>query len=216
MSIRVLLAEDHPLVRDGIRAVLAQASDLTLVAEATTGTDAVLLAVEHRPDLILMDLCLPELSGIEATRKIMARLPHTRILMLSMHSDGELVHEALRSGAKGYLHKICDGEELLRGIHRVIEGHAFLSPAIAEGLATRLGSSTPDASDDLGSLTPRQREVLRMLAEGMPTKDIATRLGRSVKTVDMHRQHILAKLNLKSTTQLVRLAIRKGIAPLEV
>jgi DNA-binding NarL/FixJ family response regulator len=216
MSFRVLLADDHHIVRDGLRALIEQQPDLEVVADAENGYKAVRLALEYRPDLVVMDISMPELNGIEATRQIMADLPNTKVLILSMHTDRQFVTEALRAGAAGFLLKDSAVEELVRAI-RVVKGdRIYLDPEITGGIIEDYIRHSP--SGDLSAavvLTNRERGVLQLIAEGWTTRAIAEHLCVSVKTIETHRRQIMIKLDLHSVAELTKYAIREGLTSLD-
>ena len=207
-KIRVLLADDHALVRKGFHMILAAEADMEVVGEAANGRDAVELATKLRPDVIVMDVAMPELNGIEATRRLAESAPRTRVLGLSMHKDSAYVREILRAGARGYLLKDAFDRDLVAAVRAVASGEGYLSPAVSEAV---LSDYRKHVTDPLDLLTSREREVLQMLAEGKTNKDIASALNLSVYTVDAHRGHIMEKLNLHSIGELVRFALRSGL-----
>src|SRR5437899_2122767 len=206
--IRILLADDHAMVRQGFRLILSSQPDMEIVGEAGNGREAVEMAEKLQPDIIVMDVAMPELNGIEATRKITAGLPRTRILALSMHKDSVYVREILRAGARGYLLKDSIDSDLLSAVRAVAKGEGYLSPAVSDAVLT---DYRRHVTDPLDLLTSREREVLQMIAEGKTNKEIATILKLSVYTVDSHRGRIMEKLNLHSTGELVRFAVRNGL-----
>jgi len=208
-KIRILLADDHTMVRQGFRMILAGQPDMEIVGEAGNGREAVELAEQLHPDVVVMDVAMPELNGIEATRRLAVSEPRTRVLALSMHKDSVYVREILRAGARGYLLKDAIDRDLLAGVRAVAQGEGYLSPAISDAV---LSDYRKHVTDPLDLLSSREREVLQMIAEGQTNKEIATKLNLSVYTVDAHRGHIMDKLNLHSTTELVRFAIRNGLA----
>jgi two-component system response regulator NreC len=216
MSIRILLADDHKIMRDGLRTLLAQQADMQVVAEADNGRTAVSLARELEPDVIIMDIGMPEMNGIEAARQIKHHRPSARVIALSMHSDRRFVAGMLGAEASGYLLKDCAFEELAHAIHTVMSGQVYVSPGIAKtvledyarALAGRDGMEGPP-------LSPREREVLQLLAEGKSTKQIAHALSLSVKTVETHRAQVMSKLGLHSVAELTKYAIREGLTSLE-
>jgi DNA-binding NarL/FixJ family response regulator len=216
MTIKILLVDDHNIVREGLRSLLEKKTGMEVVGEADSGRTAVRLAQKLSPDVVLMDVTMPDLNGIEATRQIKSRVPRIKILGLSMHRDGPSVTEMLKAGASGYLPKTCVVEELVRAIRAVVMGQTYLNPEIAGIVAEacRHPPSTTDASATV-PLTPRQCEVLQSLAEGLTTKQIALRLSRSAKTVEMHRRHTMDKLNLHSIAELTKYAVRMGLASLD-
>ncbi len=215
MAIRLILADDHKIMREGLRSLLSQQPDFQVVAEAENGRQAVALAREHKPDVMIMDVTMPELNGIEATRQISAAVPETRIIGLSMHPDRHFVAEMFKAGARGYLLKLCASEELSQAIRNVMSGHCYISPTIADTVLKDYRNILPE---DVGSptavLSEREKEVLQLLAEGKGTKEIARILHVSTKTVDTHRRQIMVKLNLHSMAELVKYAIRAGITTL--
>ncbi len=213
MTIRVLLADDHAIVREGLRSLLSDEADMEVVGEAEDGRSTVRLAAELTPDVVIMDVAMPDLNGIGATHKIMCETPGVRVLALSIHSDSRFVRRMLEVGASGYVPKGCSFQELCMAIRAVAKGQTYLSPAIAGDV---LGILLPPSSPaEQTALTPRQREVLQLLAEGKCAKEISVLLGISPKTVSSHRRHIMAKLGIRSLAGLVRYAIQHGIASLE-
>ncbi len=207
-KMRILLADDHSVVRRGFRLILETQSDMEVVGEASNGREAVQLAEKLQPDIVVMDVSMPELNGIEATRRIADVSVRTRILALSMHKDAVYVREILRAGAKGYLLKDAADQDLLNAIRAVHRGEGYLSPAVSEGVLTDYRKHVTNPID---LLTSREREVLQHIAEGRTNKEIATTLNLSVYTVEAHRGRIMDKLNLHSTGELVRFAIRNGL-----
>jgi two-component system, NarL family, response regulator NreC len=207
-KIRILLADDHAVVRQGFRLILSGQADMEIVGEAGDGNQAVEQAGKLKPDVVVMDVAMPNLNGIEATRRLSEAAPHTRVLALSMHKDSVYVREILRAGAKGYLLKDSIDRDLLDAVRAVARGEAYLSPAIADSVLT---DYRRHVTDPLDLLTNREREVLQLIAEGKTNKDIAQALNLSVYTVDAHRGRIMEKLNLHSTGELVRFAMRAGL-----
>jgi two-component system, NarL family, response regulator NreC len=216
MSIRILLADDHKITRQGLRSLLEKQQDMEVVAEAENGRTAVRLTGEIAPDVVIMDLTMPDLNGVEATRQIVADSPDVKVIALSMHSDSLFVTEMLKSGAAGYLLKDCAFEELAKAIRIVLEGKIYLSPSISgvvvEDYIYRL-SKTEFVNAD--ALSDREREVLQLMAEGSSTKQIAVKLHISVKTVETHRRQIMSKLDIHTIAELTKYAIRKGLTSLE-
>jgi len=206
--IRILLADDHAMVRQGFRMILSSQPDMEIIGEAGNGKEAVEMTAKLLPDVIVMDVAMPELNGIEATRKIIASLPRSRILALSMHKDSVYVREILRAGARGYLLKDSIDSDLLAAVRAVAKGEGYLSPAISDAVLT---DYRKHVTAPLDLLTSREREVLQMIAVGKTNKDIANELKLSVYTVDAHRGRIMEKLNLHSTGELVRFAVRNGL-----
>lgn len=206
--INVLLADDHVMVRKGFRLILETQPDIRIVGEASNGREAVELAESLQPDVIVMDVAMPELNGIEATRRIITAAPRARVLALSMHKDSVYVREILRAGARGYLLKDAVDSDLLNAVRAVARGEGYLSSAVSDAV---LSDYRKHVRDPLDLLSSREREVLQMIAEGKTNKDIANSLNLSVYTVDAHRGKIMEKLNLHSTGELVRFAVRNGL-----
>jgi two-component system, NarL family, response regulator NreC len=206
--IRILLADDHAVVRQGFKMILGAQTDMEIVGEAANGREAVELAEQVKPDVVVMDVAMPELNGIEATRRLIGSLPHARVLALSMHKDSVYVREILRAGARGYLLKDSGAEDLVRAIRAVAGGESWLSPAVSNAV---LDDYRRHVTNPIDLLTSREREVLQMLAEGKTNKEIAVVLNLSVYTVDAHRGRIMEKLNLHSINELVRFAVRNGL-----
>ena len=207
-KIRIVLADDHGVVRQGFRRILDAQPDMEIVGEASNGKEALELAAQFSPDVVVMDVAMPELNGIEATRRMGEAAPRTRVLALSMHKDSVYVREILRAGARGYLLKDAVDEDLIAAVRAVSRGEGYLSPGVADAVLTDYRQHVTDPID---LLTSREREVLQLIAEGKTNKEIATTLNLSVYTVDAHRGRIMEKLNLHSTGELVRFAIRKGL-----
>jgi len=207
-KIRILLADDHAVVRQGFKMILAAQADMEIVAEAGNGRDAVEAAQRLRPDVVVMDVAMPELNGIEATRRIVEASPHTRVLALSMHKDSVYVREILRAGARGYLLKDAPAGDLVSAVRAVAGGEGYLSPGVSNAV---LDDYRRHVTNPIDLLTSREREVLQMLAEGKTNKEIAGVLQLSVYTVDAHRGRIMEKLNLHSINELVRFAVRNGM-----
>ena len=206
-KLRIVLADDHAVVRKGFRLILNQEPDLEVVAEAGNGREAVRLALELRPDLTIMDIAMPDMTGVEATRRIRENCPDCQILILSMHKDAVYVRESLRAGARGYLLKESIDEDLLRAVRAVGMGGGFLSPEISRTVL----DDYQQTADPFDLLTAREREVLQLLADGKVAKEVATALDVSVFTVDAHRGRIMKKLGLRNSTELVKFAMRKGL-----
>ena len=206
-KIRILLADDHSVVRQGFKLLLGQQPDVEVIGEAGDGAEAVRKALELKPSVIIMDIAMPNLNGVEATRRIMEANPDARILILSMHKDAVYVRETLRAGAKGYLLKEAIDHDLMRAVRAVAAGDGFLSPEVSGTVL----SEYQQTEDPFDQLTARERQVLQLLAEGKVAKEIASELDISIYTVDAHRGRIMKKLALKSSTELVRYAMRKGL-----
>lgn len=213
ISIRILLADDHAVVRDGLRALLEKQPDMSVVGEAADGRDSIRLAEEQSPDVVIMDIGMPNLNGIEATRRILAANPRTAVVMLSMHQDESYVLRSLKAGAKAYLLKDSLRSEVIDAIRAVMQGRSFLTRKVSrmlqEDYMRQLENRGLDDSYDL--LTDREREILQMVAEGKSNKEVASLLNISQTTVETHRAHILQKLGLHSVPELILYAVRKGI-----
>src|SRR5215472_14252168 len=206
--IKILLADDHALVRQGFKMILGAQQDMQIVGEAGNGREAVELAEKVQPDVVVMDVTMPELNGVEATRRLVSAAPRARVLALSMHKDAVYVREILRAGARGYLLKDSADADLLAAVRSVAKGEGYLSPGVADAVLT---DYRKHVTDPLDLLTSREREVLQLIAEGKTNKEIATSLSLSVYTVEAHRGRVMEKLNLHSTGELVRFALRNGL-----
>jgi len=207
--IKILLADDHTIVRQGLKLILSSQPDFQVVGEAANGREVVELAEKLHPDIVLLDVAMPELNGIEATRRMMEANGRLRILVLSMHKESVYVREILKAGARGYLLKDVIDTELLNAVRSVARGDGYISPAVSGALLSDYRQNPTDPAD---LLTNREREVLLLIAEGKTNKEVATKLNLSVYTVDSHRGKIMEKLNLHSTGELVRFAIKNGLA----
>src|SRR5436190_4809994 len=216
-NINVLLVDDHNIVRQGLRALFVAEGDITIIAEAQTGREAVQLAIQHRPEVVVMDLAMPLLNGWEATRQILKAVPTTKVVVLSTYGDDEHIQQAIAAGAAAYLLKQTAAADLVKAIREVKKGNAYFSPAIAKRLREQT-CQTATTSDPIKTpeteLTPREAEVLQLIAEGFANKQIAGELGLSVKTVEKHRQQVMQKLNIHDIAGLVRHAAAKGISEL--
>ncbi|MDR3701930.1 MAG: response regulator transcription factor [Candidatus Sulfopaludibacter sp.] len=212
-TIRVLLADDHNLIRAGLRLVVAQQPDFQVAGEAENGRQAVALAEQLKPDVVVMDIKMPDLNGIEACHQIRETLPDTQVVMLSMHSDETYVLRALKAGARAYLLKDSAEADLARAIRAAVEGKSFFSPAVGKVLLEDYMRKLQrtGAEDSYELLSPREREILQVVAEGKSSKEIANVLNLSVYTVETHRAKIMQKLNLRSMPELILYAVRKGI-----
>mgnify|MGYP001600961152 FL=1 len=209
MKIRVLLVDDHNIVRHGMRRMLKRSDTIVVVAEAADGLEAVRLAVEKKPDVVLMDIKMPGMNGIEATRRIVGQVPSACVICASAYEDGDLLREMAKAGAVGFLSKDCNVEDLIRAITEVAAGNGYIEPRISrillEGLGDEAGGSV------LGSLTEREREVLRLISQGRCAKEIAQTLGLSVRTVDAHCRNLMAKCGVHSAVALARRAAELGL-----
>ena len=217
MTVRLLIADDHKLMREGLRALIEKEADMQVVGEAEDGKSTVSLAGKTSPHVVVMDVSMPDLNGIEATRKILGANPHVKVIGLSGHADEHIVREMLTAGASAYILKHTASDELMRAIRTVMKGGKYLSPEVARGVM----DAYVELSRPLGSkqvfvvLTDREREVLQMIAEGKSTKEIADDLSVSVKTVETHRRNIMEKLDLHSVAELTKYAIREGITSVD-
>lgn len=214
MSVSILIADDHDVVRRGLKSLLQSRPGWEVCAEASDGREAVALAKKFKPQIVVLDVTMPELGGLEATRQILAALPRTEILILTMHESEELVGEVLEAGARGYVLKTDTGRDLLRAVEAVSEHKTFFTTKIAEmvlhGYLERKRQPTEKRSQP-GSLTAREREVIHLLAEGKSNKEVATTLGIATKTAEAHRINIMRKLNLHSIAEVVRYAVRNQL-----
>lgn len=214
--IRILLADDHKLLIDGLTSLLERQKEIEIVAVAKDGLEAVELAAQHRPDIILLDISMPRLNGIDAARKILRDLPETKIIMLSMHADQRYVQESIRVGARGYILKESAAKEVSKAILEVQKGELFFGQSVQHQVIREYVKSIQEGGHPpLSPLSLREREVLQLLAEGKSTKDIASTLNVSVKTVESHRKQIMDKLELHSIAELTKYAIREGLTPLD-
>jgi len=216
-NISVLLVDDHNIVRQGLRALLVAEGDVNIVAEAQTGREAVQLAMQLRPEVVVMDLAMPLLNGWEATRQIVKAIPSARVVVLSTYGDAEDIQQALAAGAAAYLLKQTAAADLVKAIREVKKGNAYFSPAIAKLVREQTCRSSAEVAAIRAAdpeLTPREAEVLQLIAEGFANKQIAGELGLSVKTVEKHRQQVMHKLKIHDIAGLVRHAAEKGIIEL--
>jgi two-component system, NarL family, response regulator NreC len=215
--IKIILADDHQIVRHGLRSLLAAEPDMEVVAEADNGRAVVKLVQEHSPEVVIMDISMPDLNGIEATRQILGETPKVKVIALSMHSDSLFVLNMFKAGASGYLLKDCALEELIKAVRTVMSRKIYLSPGISDIVIKDfvIGWSSPDSSA-YSILTTREREVLQLMAEGKTTTQIAESLCVSVKTVEAHRKQVMNKLDIHSVAELTKYAIRQGLTSLEV
>jgi DNA-binding NarL/FixJ family response regulator len=216
MSVKIILADDHRIMREGLRALLEREAGIEVIAEADNGRKTVELSRELNPDVVVIDIGMPDLNGIDATRQIVSEAPAVKVIALSMHSDRKFVREMLSAGASGYLLKDSAFEELGTALATVINNQTYLSPKIADTVVKDyLGKVEPKESKVSPALTKREREVLQLIAEGKTTKDIASQLYVSIKTIETHRKQIMDKVGLNSVAELTKYAIREGLTSLE-
>ncbi len=216
MSVRILLTDDHKIVRDGLQSLLEKQHGMEVVATAGNGRMAIRLVEEFKPDIVIMDVTMPDMNGIVATRQIIAESPETKVIALSMHSDRRFVEGMLRAGAKGYLLKDCAFEELTLAIRTVVGDQYFLSPIISDSVIRDYTHSL--SINDIpahSALTAREREVLQLVAEGKSTKQISSHLNVSQKTIETHRRQIMVKLDIHSIAELTKFALREGLTSIE-
>jgi len=216
MKIKILLADDHKILRNGLHALIEKQENLELIGEVENGQKAVQLTCELKPDIVIMDISMPDLNGIEATQQIIAKTTGVKVIALSVHSDKRFVAGMLKAGASGYLLKENTFEELVKAVHTVIEGNIYISPAILNIIVEDYVRNLPeDAQSENHLLTARERNVLLLLVEGKNMKQIASQLNISIKTVDIHRSHIMKKLGIQSIVELTKFAIRTGLVSME-
>lgn len=212
---RILLADDHKIVRDGLKALIEKEPGMEVIAEAATGRIALRLSRKLSPDIVIMDITMPDLNGIEATRQIVSELPKVKVIALSMHSEKQFVEGMLNAGVSGYMLKDSAFEELISAVKTVISGRLYLSPDITGLVVTEyLKYRQAGQNSATNDLTPREREILQLLAEGHSTRDVARRLNISIKTVETHRSNIMRKLDLHTVAGLTKYAIREGLTAL--
>lgn len=211
MAHTIVLADDHPVVRKGLRAVLDVEPDCQVIGEAADGLEALELVERLKPSVLIVDVMMPGLNGLEVTRRVGARSPHTRVIVLSIYADEAHVLEALRHGAAGYALKDVALNDLIRGLREVAAGHRYLSPPLSERAIEAYAKRVTAGQSLHETLTPREREILQLVAEGHTSAEIAVRLGISPRTVEVHRANLLHKLGLRSHTDVVRYAIRRGL-----
>lgn len=216
MKTFVMIVDDHQIVRDGLKAILHLEEGIGVIAEADNGRSALRLVEELKPEIVIMDIAMPDMNGIDATRRISAEHPHVKVLILSMHHDKRMVVEVFNAGARGYLLKECAADELLRAIKTLLQGETYLSPKISslvvKDLVTYRQGEVPSG---ICSLSSREREVLQLLAEGKSMKEIAFTLDVSLKTVEAFRKRLMDKLKVNSIAELTKIAIREGLTSLD-
>ncbi len=215
MPIRLLIADDHKLMREGLRALLSGESDIEVIGEASNGREIVKLVEESAPDIVLMDISMPQLNGIDATRQIKDLSGTTRVIALSMHADRLFVQGVLKAGAAGYILKDSAFDELGQAVRAVSNGQMYLSPGVAGVVVEGFLKTNGAPAENEVSLTAREREVLQLITEGITTRDIATQLHISVKTVETHRRQLMKKLDIYTVAELTKYAIRNGLTRLE-
>jgi DNA-binding NarL/FixJ family response regulator len=213
--IRVLLADDHSLMREGLRSLFDGCDDMAVIANAANGRTAVALALKHKPEVIIMDVSMPDLNGIEATTQILRKLPGAKIIALSIHRDPRFIAGMYKAGAMGYVLKDNVFKELLRAVKMVVAGQRYICPDLTDVVVASLANPDGNTTIPLENLTPRERQTLQLLAEGNTMKRISQHLGVSVKTIETYRQSIGNKLGVHSMVQLIKMAVREGIVSLE-
>lgn len=216
MTVTIVIADDHKLMREGLSSLLGQQGDIIVVGQANNGREAVQLTERLGPDVVVMDVSMPDLNGIDATRQIISRKPRTKVIALSMHSDRQFVAEMFRAGASGYLLKDSAFDELASAIRAVAKNQTYIAPKIS-GFSLEEYTSNNSGGEPLvfPRLSDREREVLQMISEGKATKEIAAELHLSAKTVETHRQHLMDKLDMYSVAELTKFAIREGLTTLD-
>jgi DNA-binding NarL/FixJ family response regulator len=215
MAVTILLVDDHKIMRDGLSSLLSQEADIEVVGETDSGRKAVSLVRKLNPDIVIMDITMPDLNGIDATHQILSEKPEARVIALSMHSEKHFVAEMFKAGARGYLLKECAFQELIQAIHCVVANKIFLSPGIAGLIMEDYVAQLTEGDSSPNELTYREREVLQLIAEGHTTKQMAKRMNISVKTVETHRRKIMKKLNVRSVAELTKAAILQGLTSVE-
>ncbi len=211
MTTRLVLVDDHAILREALRTMLRAEADIEVVGEAGNGRDAIRLARDLNPDILVLDIGMPDMNGIEATAAIVSRSPHIKVIALSTHSDRRFVAEMINAGASGYVVKTAASTELLRAIRAVAQGQSYLCPQVAAGVMHASAENPRRGRSARPELTRREREVLKLLAEGLRTAGIASRMHLAASTVDVHRRNLMRKLNLHSVAELTKYAIREGL-----
>jgi len=215
MSIRILLADDHGIIRQGLRSLLEKQPDMEVVGEAEDGQKAIELVRQLEPDVVIMDVTMPNLNGVDATKQITKEFPKVKVLALSIHSNKRFVADMLRAGAAGYILKECLLEELIEAIRTIIAGNIYFSPGITDVVVDDYMNHLSEAMEPTKPLTDKERQVLQCIANGIPIKDIATQMQLSIKTVEFNRRQIMKKLKIQSIAELTKYAIREGLTSLE-
>jgi DNA-binding NarL/FixJ family response regulator len=215
MKTFVMIVDDHQIVRDGLKAILHHEEGIGVIAEADNGRTALRLVDELKPEIVIMDIAMPDMNGIEATRRISSEHPDVKVLILSMHHDKRMVIEVFNAGARGYLLKECASDELLRAIRTLLQGEMYLSPKISSIVVKDLVKKQGESLSEIFSLSSREREVLQLLAEGKNMKEIAFTLDVSIKTVEAFRKRLMDKLKVNSIAELTKIAIREGLTSLD-
>ncbi len=212
---RVMIVDDHPLLREGLKAIVNQTDQFSVTAEAGSGTEALNRALDLRPDIVLMDISMPDMNGIQIMRELREKLPGTRFIIISMHSEADYIVEAFRAGADGYMIKESATEQLVQGLETVAGGGRFLDAALSGEVLDRLMNSNGEYGDVISTLTTREKQVMRHVIQGLNTKEIAKELYISPKTVENHRTHMMKKLGFSSPVELLRFAARTGLINLD-
>lgn len=214
MKVQILLADDHKVVRDGLQSVLEKQTEFEVIGVAGDGRETIEMAKRIQPDIIVMDISMPNVGGIEATLQIKATCPAVKILALSVHSQGAIVAQMIRAGASGYVPKTCAAKELIEAIRTIMHGHTYISLEVMDSVADYLSFNPDNTTTPSQNLTPREREVLTLIAEGKTTKEMADGLNLSERTIEFHRHNIMDKLGIHSIAELTKYAVREGFSPL--
>ena len=214
MAVKILLVDDHEIMREGMSALVRKYSQFEVVGQATDGRQALEMASHLNPDVVIMDVGMPNLNGVDATKKLLSLYPDLKIMALSAHSDGSIVGKMIKAGASGYMLKESAFEELIEGLNTLLDGKTFLCKKISKVVFSEyVGMVTNSKKKNIDGLTSREREVLQLVAEGNTTKEIAAVLKLSTKTIDSHREHIMEKLEIRNIAGLTKYAIREGLTP---
>jgi DNA-binding NarL/FixJ family response regulator len=215
MPIKLILADDHQLFREGLANLLSESTEVEVIAQAVNGKDAIEKAKKLRPDILIMDINMPEMDGVEATSQLLKEVSEIKIIGLSIHANKQYIKGMLEAGSSGYLFKNCSYDELIKAIQTVHSGKKYLSEKITEILIKEYLNKEEIGPSTTSELTDRESEILKLIAEGISVSDISNRLFVSIKTINTHKQHILEKLNLKTTTDIIKYALKKGIISLD-